>query len=127
MGYMKIKKNHALFKVFNQKVKKDLEQHALLKVLVGQELCNTAEDIINNYFEHNFDKELNEKCFELVSDSVELSRQEEYRLEEDGKISYRAIAHYVLKELMYNGLIRYIQTRKAEVIDIPILNIAAAG
>jgi hypothetical protein len=126
---MKIRKNHVLFRAFNQKVKSDLEQHTLLKMMVGQELCETAEEIVNNYFERKFDVELNEQCFELVADSVELSAYEKYRLEsEDGKIYNKTVAHYVLKELMYIGLIQYVQTRKSEVIDMEVLEaVRAAG
>lgn len=124
---MKIKKNLEVFRAFNQKVKSNLENHTLLKMLVGQELCDTAEEIVNNYFEHKFDVELNEKCFELVSDSVELSAYETYRLEEEGKLYDRTVAYYVLKEMMYSRLIRYIQARKAKVIEAPVLVISAAG
>jgi hypothetical protein len=126
---LKIKKNHALFRAFNKKVKHELEQHALLKMMVGQELCETAEEIVNNYFERKFDVELNEQCFELVADSVELSVYEKYRLEdEDGKIYNKTAAHYVLKELMYIGLIRYVQKRQSEVIDMEVLEtVRAAG
>lgn len=126
---MKIKKNHALFRAFNQRVKEDLEQHPVLKIMFGQELCVTAEEIVNNYFERKFDVELNEQCFEVIADSVELSAYEKYRLEsEDGKIYNKTVAHYVLKELMYIGLIQYVQTRKSAVIDMEVLEtVRAAG
>lgn len=114
---MKIRKNIALFRTFNQKVKKDLENNVLLKTLVGQELCRKADEMIQEYFEHRFDKELDERCFEVVSDSVELSAFEEFRLEEDGKLYEKEVTRYVLKELMYRVLLRYVKERQSQVLQ----------